>query len=181
MEIFDFKDNKLVVNVEALTYPHISAMYDKTKDNSTFYKYCRFIALAGRWNSAYKAFPKDEQLSEIKKDVFGDYNYIIPDYVMDALNRHKEFAHTPATRLLDAAEEGVDYLIAEYKSLEAKRGQVDKAGKPIVGATEVYKWLGNVASVMENLKKLQSFVMEERSAGTKVMKGGDLNPFENPE
>lgn len=179
MKLFDISEGKVVVTAEAIALPCINKLWEDTKDKSLFYKYISYIVFKVDWNSPYKAFSDDIRESYILHDVFGDKSFIVPENVLITLVEFERFIETPSTRLLKAAEEGVEFLIKEYEGLKQKQGEVDKLGKPIITAEQVGKWLGQLAGAIKSLEALREQVKNEKfSTGTKIRGGSELNYYE---
>ena len=159
MNIFDFKNGKITLTSEAMAYPHINKLHKEVKNDSLFFKYIQYIVFSTKWDSGYKSFSEEERDGKIKKDVFGDSSYKIPKNVVECMEEHRKFSNTPSTRLLEAAESGVEYLIKEYNSLKDKQGKNDNNGKPLVPANDVYKWLNQIGGAVKNLEILRGIVV----------------------
>ena len=116
----------------------------------------------------------------IKKDVFGDENFKIdPKY--DLIDEFKRFSSTPSTRLLDAAEEGAEFVISEFKALKDKRGEVDRSGKPLVTADDVLKWMEKIDKALKTLEAAREAVQKEQTTSTKKVRGkSEIGMYEQP-
>lgn len=179
MRIFDIKDKEVILHADGIAIPFINKLFDEVEDKTLALKYIKYVVFSGDWNSPYKAFAEDIRDEYLKDDLFGDKNFEIPNNVKVCLDEFIKFTETPSTRLLNAAEEGVDFLIREYNTLKTKQHETDKMGKPLVTAEQVGKWLGQLSGAVKSLETLKEQVIKEQvTSGGRIRGGNELNPYE---
>ena len=181
MKLFDLVGTKVVISADALAIPPFNELWDSEKDKSKAEKYIKFIVLLYKFDSPYvTGYAPTERERVLKQDLFGDPTIEIPKKIYNLGQRYLEFQRTPSSRLLEAANEGIEYLIEEYHSLAEKRLLVDKLGKPIVTPEQVGKWLAQLGSAVKNRDLLLKQVQSEQVDTGKVRGGSAIGSFELP-
>lgn len=181
MKLFDIIGNKLKIHVDALALPPFQSIWDSEKDKDLAEKYIKFVVFFYKYDSPYvSGYSPEDRERVLKEDIFKDPNYTIPDKVYELGRRYQELQRTPNIRLLEAANEGMEYLIEEYRLLRERRGMTDKLGKPLVTAEQVYKWLEHLDSVSRNIESLKKKVQIEQLETGKVRGGSSIGSFELP-
>ena len=124
-----------------------------------------------KWDTPYKAFNKDERDEKIKLHVFKDINYKFSDKYQEFEKNFIRFMATPSSRLLDAAENGVEFLIKEYNDLFYKEN---------IDAGDVSTWMQKLGPAIKSLEQLKEQVKTEERLGVKAKGGSEINYFELP-
>lgn len=171
MKYFDIKNRKVVLSNIAYGIPCIKNLYEKMKDSQMFLKYVSYAIFSTYYNSPYKAYSVEIRDSMIKRDLFGDENYKVSDELKEFVLKLEEFMTTPSLRLLDAAEDAIDFLINEYKSLSSMQGLLDSKGKPLVSIGDVSKWLKELAPAVKSIETLRESVIKEELTASKNVRG----------
>lgn len=181
MKLFDLIGNKLKIHVDVLALPPFQSIWDSEKDKDLAEKYIKFVVFFYKYDSPYvSGYSPEDRERVLKEDIFKDANYTIPDKVYELGKRYQELQRTPSIRLLEAAEEGIEFLINEYHSLEEKRHLTDKLGKPLVTADQVGKWLAQLGSAVKSVDMLKKQVQVEQIETGKVRGGSSIGSFELP-
>ena len=180
MKFFDIQNFSIILDNIIYGIPKVKQVYDELKDDKMFFKYASYAIYKTYFNSPYKAYDEEIRDSMIKKDVFGDENFKIdPKY--NLIDEFKRFSSTPSTRLLDAAEEGAEFVISEFKALKDKRGEVDRSGKPLVTADDVLKWMEKIDKALKTLEAAREAVQKEQMTSTKKVRGkSEIGMYEQP-
>jgi hypothetical protein len=178
--MFNIVAGKVVIDVKSLSIPPFAEYWENTKDKAHAENVIKYAVFMYKWNTPYKAYAPEERSTKICKDVFGNPSISFASKDVEFVNRYREFLATPLTRLLDAAEEGVEYLIRQFNSLRAKELEVDNNGKPIITAKEVYAWLEKIGNAVKSLDTLKKQVQAEQVDGSKVKGGSEIGHYELP-
>ena len=179
-KLFDIRAGKVVIDADTLAIPPFKQFWESFEDKGLAEKEITFCVFKNNWDSPYKAFDVDERWLRVLTDVFGDQSYVFSSNYDEFEKRYIEFMNTPSTRLLDGAEDGVEFLIKEYKELRNKQGKTDDYGKPLVTAEQVGKWLSQLGPAIKSLSMLRDQVRTEEKLGLKAKGGNEINYFELP-
>jgi hypothetical protein len=171
VKYFDIKDKTVVINNIALGIPCIKKLYEKMTDSGLFNKYVSYGIFITYFNSPHKSYSIEIRAKVLKRDLFGDENYNTAGELDSFVEELRNFSSTPSIRLLDAAEDAVDFLINEYKALRSMQGILDSKGKPIVSIGDVSKWLKELAPAVKSLETLKESVLKEEVAFSKNVRG----------
>lgn len=177
--MFDIVAGKVVIDAKTLAIPPFSTYYNSVKDKSQAEKVIQYVVFKHRWNTPYKAYSPEDRDIIIQKDVFGKLvEFTIEEKEFE--RRYVELQSTPLTRLLEAAEEGVEYLIRQFNGLREKEGHTDNYGKPLVTANDVSRWLEKIAGTVKSLDALKKQVASEQVEGSRVKGGSEIGHYELP-
>lgn len=180
MKFFDIQNFSIVLDNIIYGIPAVKNLYESLEDKDMFFKYVSYAIFKTYFNSPYKAYDDDIRDSIIKKDVFGNEKFKI-ESKYDLTDELLRFTSTPSTRLLDAAEEGAEFVISEFKALKDKRGEVDRAGKPLVTADDVLKWMEKIDKALKTLEAARDAVQKEQTTLTKKVRGqSEIGLYEKP-
>lgn len=177
--MFDIINGKVVIDAKTLSIPPFSKYYNSTKDKAHAEKIISYVVFKHRWNTPYKAYSPEDRETVILKDIFGG-PVVFSLEEQEFEQRYIELQATPLTRLLEAAEEGVEYLIRQFNSLRDKENQTDNYGKPLVTANDVGRWLDRISGTVKSLDTLKKQVASEQIEGTKVKGGSEIGHYELP-
>lgn len=178
--MFNIVAGKVVIDVKSLSIPPFAEYWENTKDKSYAEKVIKYAVFMYKWNTPYKAYAPEDRIVKICQDLFGNPSVTFNSEDLVFIERYRELLATPLTRLLDAAEEGVEYLIRQFNSLREKERETDNNGKPIVTAKEVYAWLEKIGNAVKSLDTLKKQVQAEQVDGSKVKGGSEIGHYELP-
>ena len=178
MNLFEFKNHKVIITPQALLIPEFKTIWDN-KDEDVAIKELSYVYFIADYNSPYALSLSPEALAEIvAKDFMKDVNYDPPPHVQEAINRYKSLQETPAMHLLDASLITVHNLIIYLKSVDLQ--ERDKGGRPIYKPNDVVSALSKIGSIVESLTKVREQVEKEQTrTGTlrgQRMKGNREDP-----
>ena len=177
--MFDIVAGKVVIDAKTLSIPPFANYYNKVKDKAHAEKIIQYVVFKHRWNTPYKAYSPEDRDIIIQKDVFGGPIVFSIDE-QEFERRYVELQATPLTRLLEAAEEGVEYLIRQFNSLRDKEDKTDNYGKPLITANDVGRWLDRISGTVKSLDTLKKQVASEQVEGSRVKGGSEIGHYELP-
>lgn len=178
--MFDIVAGKVVIDAKSLAIPPFANYYNSIKDKAYAEKIITYVVFKHRWNSPYKSYSPEDRDEIIKRDVFNDSKFELDSQAKYFETRYIELQATPLTRLLDAAEEGVEYLIRQFNSLREKENMTDNYGKPLVTANDVGRWLDRISGTVKSLDALKKQVASEQVEGSRVRGGSEIGHYELP-
>lgn len=178
--IFDISNGKVVISAEALAIPPFNEFWDSFKDKSEAEKEIRFCSFKNKWNSPYKAFDEEERESRILEHIYGIPTHTFSENYKRFEEEFIKFMNTPSTRLLQAAEKGIEFLIKDYNDLSDKQGLVDDKGKPLVDAGTVSRWLSQLGPAIKSYDQLKEQVKTENKLISKARGQSEIGFFERP-
>lgn len=180
--MFDIVAGKVVLDKESLTIPVIANYWNKYESNRDHaIKMIQYVVFKYRWDSPYKSYSPEDRDRIIKTDIFTDAKgFEMNEDDREFEQRYVQLQATPLTRLLEAAEEGVEYLIRQFNGLREKEDKTDSYGKPLVTANDVSKWLEKIAGTVKSLDTLKKQVASEQVTGSKVKGGSEIGHYELP-
>lgn len=164
----------------AFGIPCIKELYETVNDKELFFKYVSYGILSTYYNSPYKSFAIEIRDAQLKRDIFGSESFKLPDDLVEFVEKLSKFSSTPSLRLLNAAENGLDFLIDEYNGLREKAGKVDEKGKPLVTIGDVSKWLKELEAAIKAFERVKESVMkEEITVSSKVRGQAEIGMYED--
>ena len=176
--IFDMKDNKFIVDPNAIIIPPFKDIWDrdKSKNKEIAINELCFIYFVADFNSPYATFPEHEKETRITED-FLVRNKIKPDkLVLQGIAVYKQFQETHSMRLLNSARIAADKMSAYFNNIDFD--EEDDTGKLKYVAKDVANTLANVGKIVESLDKLEEKVKKEIKTTTKVRGGGTASKWE---
>lgn len=179
--MFDIVGNDVVIDSDTLSIPPYSEFWINSKDKRHATNIIRYVVFKHKWNTKYSSYSEEVREKILKEDIFKDPSYELSKEELEFEKRYVEMTHTPMIRLLKAAEEGIEYLIRQYNTLKSKEHEVDRSGKPIINAKDVYLWLSKIASASASVEDLKERVKKEQTLKVKKIKGGsEIGHYEIP-
>lgn len=171
IKLFDISNGKVVINADSLAIPPFKEFWESFDDKSIPEKEITYCVFMHRWDTPYKAFAKSERDDKIKQHVFKDVNYKFSEQYKKFEEEFISFVATPSSRLLDAAENGVEFLINQYNTL-FMRDDVD--------AGDVTTWMQKLGPAVKSLEQLKEQVKTEERLGVKAKGKSEIGYFEVP-
>lgn len=169
MKYFDISEKRVILHNMVYGVPCIKELHDKMEDKDLFFKYVSYAIFKTHYNSPYKAYDADIREKILKKDVFKDENFKITKELEQFTEDIAKFTSTPLMRLLDAAEESVDFLIEEYKNLKMSKYEEDPRKRTT--AKDVLDWNAKLMPAVKSLATLRDEVVKEQLASSKKVRG----------
>lgn len=182
MEIFDLKNNKVIIHPAAYVLKPFKDIWeaDKTKNKTKALKELAFVYYYSDYKSDFSDILNDEEkINEIKKIVELTNDWKPSAMVKKAISFYKERQKTPSMHLLDSALAFTEELKNFYETVNLK--ETDKNGKPIWNIAQLQKGVGELANQTESLKKLKDAVAREIAEGSRIRGGLELGIYEDPE
>lgn len=180
-KIFDILNGEVIITAEALAIPAFKSIWDadKSKSKGRATDEIKYVAfLCDNSKSPYKDFPEYDKEKIIRKDVFGDDNYVIEERVKSACEAYLKMVETPVTRLLKASKSAVDKLAVYLESVDFDK--LDSNGKPYSARDVVFN-LGNIGNLVKSLNLLEEAARREQSENSKVQGNTEIGYFEDPD
>lgn len=171
INFFNILNGKVVIDADSLSIPPFKEYWESFDDKSIPDKEIRFCVFMHKWDSPYKAYDKFERKSVIMKHVFKNENYKFSSKYKQFEEEFLKFLHTPATRLLDAAENGIEFLIREYNRLFDNDG---------VDAGDVEGWLMKLGPAIKSYEQLKEQVRTEEQVNKMAKGNTTIGYFEVP-
>ena len=177
--MFDIVAGKVTIDAKSLAVPPFANYWSNVKDKEHADKVIRYVVFKHKWDSPYEAYSPEDRDIILIRDIFGGNVQLTADD-LEFERRYVELQSTALTRLLEAANEGVEYLIRQFNSLREMEKEMDKNGKPLVTANDVNKWLEKIAGTVKSLDVLKKQVRAEQVDGTRVKGGSAIGHYELP-
>jgi len=180
-KIFDILNGEVIISAEGLAIPAFKSIWDadKSKSKEKAKDEIRYVAfLCDSAKSPYKDFPEYDKEKIIRKDIFGDENWVPSERVKSACEAYLKMSDTPVSRLLRASRSAVDKLAIYLESVDFDK--LDVNGKPYSARDVVFN-LGNIGNLVKSLNTLEEAARREQVENTKVQGGTEINYFEDPE
>ena len=171
IKIFDILNGKVIIDAASLAIPPFKEFWESAQDKSIAEKEISYCVFMNKWDTPYKAFDKPERSSRIKEHVFKDVDYKFSKNYPIFEQEFIRFMRTPSSRLLDAAENGIEFLIEEYNNLQYKEG---------IDAGDVSKWMAQLGPAIKSYEQLKEQVRTEEKLGLKAKGKAEINYFEMP-
>lgn len=181
--IFDIVNGDVLISAEALAIPPFNKFWNSFKDKVQAEKEIKYAAFMHKWNTPYKAFNENEREERIINHLNEYYNhkeFKFSEYYPEFEEQFIKFLDTPSTRLLNAAEQGIEFLIREYDNLKLKQGLLDDRGKPIIDADAVSRWLARLGPAIKSYDQLKEQVRTENKMVSKARGQSEIGFFERP-
>lgn len=180
--MFDILSGKIVIKADILAIPPFKKYWESFNDKSIPEKEITYCVFTHKWDSPYnRSLEPDERYNRIMNDVFNTLDYKFSDQYKEFEQSFIEFLETPTSRLLTAAQQGIDFLIEEYATLRSKQGKTDNMGKPLVTAEQVGKWLIQLGGAVKSYDQLKEQVRTEEKLGIKAKGQSSIGYFERPQ
>lgn len=170
-DIFDIVNGKIIISAASLAIPPFKEFWESFDDKSIPEKEITYCAFVHKWDTPYKAFDKKDRINKVKEHVFKDINYQFSNQYNKFEMEFVQFVRTPSSRLLDAAENGIEFLIEEYNHLQHKEG---------IDAGHVSKWMMQLGPAIKSYEQLKEQVRTEEKLGIKAKGKSEINYFEMP-
>ena len=169
--MFDIQGNNIRLSTEDLAIPPFKDHYNNAKDKEKALKEIEYVIWLHKWNTPYEAYPVNERVSRVAKDVFNDEKYQPSDEVKMLAQRFIEFQETPGTRLLTASQTAAEGLIAALNDYSKGLMDIDTAIK----VTRILKDVGNIVKSLDIAMKQAR--AEQLETG-RIKGGGTIGLYE---
>lgn len=171
INLFNIVNGKVVIDPESLAIPPFQEFWESFTDKSIPSNEIKYCSLLHRWDTPYKAYDLKERERVLKQQIFKTEDYIFSDQYKNFEKQFIRFMATPSSRLLDAAEEGIEFLIEEYKNLRSKEG---------IDAGDVSKWMKELGGVIKSYDQLRDQVKTEQAINKRAKGNNTIGYFEIP-
>jgi len=182
MRVFDVVSGEVVADPSRLIIPEFKTIWDKdkSKDKQRATKELAYIVFSYDLSAdnPYRGYSEYERDIVLKKDLFGDSNWVPDSYVSDAIEKFKRLMETTNTRVLLGAKKAAEELAKWFEQIDFSK--VDAYGKPIFSATELARNLKEVGSIVKSLAQLEEMVRREQVDKTTTRGGNDIGMYEIP-
>lgn len=179
MGLFNIKNDNIILDPDKLIIPEFKSIWDKdkTKGKESAQKILTYIYFLCDFNSPYAIYPEYDRKEKIKTDFLkGNDKLILTPEVSNAIDKYKEFQHTPSMRLLESAKVACGKLSDYFMELDFK--ELDDSGRPVYVAKDVAANLKAVGGIIESLDKTEDQVKKEVKTNSKIFGGGEEGDFE---
>lgn len=174
MNLADIVAGEVVIHPDMLAIPAFKKVWDSFKDKNLATKYLWYIVLKNKYDSPYvETMERDLIEPTLKKELFNDENYQLPDIVLEAEKVWIARSYSLLEYMLDGLLLKLEGAAKYYHLSKDEEMDLDSIKKLTDGAK-------NMAGVIESIVKLKSQVRAEEVKNTKVRGGGEMNPFELP-
>ena len=174
MNLADIVGGQVVIHPDMLAIPPFKKLWDSFKDKDLATKYLWYIVLKNKYDSPYvETMERDLIEPTLKKELFGNENYELPEIVTQAEDSWKSRTYSLLEYMLDGLLLKLDGAAKYYHLSKDDEMDLDSIKKLTDGAK-------NMAGVIESIVKLKSQVRAEEIKNSKVRGGGEMNPFELP-
>jgi predicted XRE-type DNA-binding protein len=172
--MYDIIGEKVVISPSELAYEPFRTMYNEAEDKELIQKYIEYIVWMNKPTSRYvKAYPPRERDQQVRRDVFGDKDYKLPNELPQWVSKYNELSQTPASRLLRATRNKVEDMI---KFFNESGDIVDDAS-----AQKIVAMLSRIGSIAESLRRLEAEVLVEENSTKSVRGGYEIGLYELPD
>lgn len=180
MELFDFKDGRVIIHPAAFTLKPIKELIDrdKTKDKRNAIEDISFVYFYCDYKSDFNDILDDkEKIAEIKKICISREKWDIDDKIQQAIDFYLERQETTSSKLLQSTKHALSELDNFYKNLDFN--ERDSNGKPIFDVSKVMNSLAGLGKTVQSLKDLEDIVRREREEQARVRGGGAIGDYED--
>jgi len=172
MNLADIVAGEVVIHPDMLTIPAFKKVWDSFKDKNLATKYLWYIVLKNKYDSPYvETMERDLIEPTLKKELFNDENYQLPDIVLEAEKVWIARSYSLLEYMLDGLLLKLEGAAKYYHLSKDEEMDLDSIKKLTDGAK-------NMAGVIESIVKLKSQVRAEEIKNNRVRGGGEMNPFE---
>jgi len=168
MSIFTVRDNVPQITPEGLFIPEMKHIWDddKSTNKSKATQVLAYIYHMADPRSVYHNIALDTREEQIIKDYIKDKDWEPNVIVVEAIKKYKVLSETPASRLLDIANDTADKMANFLKNMDF--AAVDKLGKP--------KYPTNmIMSALEKLPKVVSAIQDQTIKVRKEQQTSNVN------
>ena len=176
------QDGNVTVDPAALTLLPYKALWDrdKTKLKKRAISELSYVFYMCDYKSYFADITDEEEKhNEVVRLIFEDPSkFKVDDKIQDALDCYtKDIPYS--VRIMEDAKTGINALRDYFR--EVNLLEYDKSGKPIHDAAKLSGNLQKLASIIDNLDKLEDKVKRDMDATQKVQGGREKGIFEDPE
>ena len=179
MEIFDLKDNKIVIRTDVLNIPEFKAIWkrDKNRNKERAFKELGYIYYLLDFNSPYSKYPESLRKKKLIES-YMEKGWKEDKLIQTAKALFVELQTTRSTKLLNSALYASDKLSDYFDNIDFTL--TDETGRFLYTAKDVAKNLGDIGKIVESLTKLEEQVKKEQTTNnTKIKGGGSTGLYEN--
>lgn len=134
------------------------------------FKIFKYLYLVDDIDSPYKEKTEQEKINYALQDCELDIHDLDNPIIKEAINKYFILTNTRLSKLLKSAERSIDELTLHFNTVDYTTIN-DITGKPNFAAKDGIVNISNLDKVVDNLKKLQIRVDEERKSESS-MRGG---------
>lgn len=170
--LFDIKNNKIVLNVESLVIPEFNKIWerDTLTGKPIAIEELSYIVFLNDYKSPYQVYPEEVRESKVKKDYIKNQNWEADDVVKDAIKKFKEFQYTPTIGLLDDAMFGINKLRLYYRNVDFST--TDAKGNFINKPSELTTSISHLSKMISSLESLKEKIEKDESINSSRVRGG---------
>lgn len=168
MNLADIVGGQVVIHPDMLAIPPFKKLWDSFKDKDLATKYLWYIVLKNKYDSPYvETMERDLIEPTLKKELFGNENYELPEIVTQAEDSWKSRTYSLLEYMLDGLLLKLEGAAKYYHLSKDDEMDLDSIKKLTDGAK-------NMAGVIESIVKLKSQVRAEEIKNSKVRGGGEM-------
>ena len=176
MELFEFKNNEVVIHPAAYTLTTIKKL---TKGKNAI-KELAFVFFFADYKSDFSdIFDDDEKTQEIKKLVSLPPTWKASQNVLDAIEFYKERQQTPSMRLLNSTMSFVNKLDLFYKDIDLNERD-PQSNKLLHNVSQLQAGAANIGNLTKSIKEIRAAIAKEIDEAARVRGGQAISVFEDP-
>lgn len=167
--LFELKNNQVVIQPEAFPIPEFKILWDrdKSKGKDQAYKELCYVYYFTDFKSPYNSYPEAEREKIIIKDFMRDEKWQPDSTILDAVLKYQKFQDSPSMRMLKAS-----------RAAQEKLTKYMETGECDVDVKELMTVLSNIGKSIESVDKVEEKVKKELSSNEKIRGGGNIKSRE---
>lgn len=165
MDIFELKDNQVIIKTAALTIPEFKKIWDgdKSKAKNEAFKEFAYIYHCVNYNSPYSNFPEDKKEESIINDIINDKKWKPSKETKEAKEKYIAITQTSKQRLLESAKYKIDEIAKYLKDTPLD----ENSSKSIL---EIFK---SISTTVKNFDEIENAVKKESEQNSTRRRGGN--------
>lgn len=182
MELFTVQNGKAMPSVHALIIEPFKTIWkedtDVTKGNAitdfTFIELC----CSPKKSNPYCGYDVDQRYRVLKKELYGDEAYELPNIVIDGITKYEELLdnHSPTLSLLKAALSGAEKFKEQLQKLDLN--ERTKAGSAVYKPRDITNAMKDLPEMAKSIESLRDKVFKELLEEGKTRSNRQIGHFE---
>lgn len=176
--MFEFKENKIILDPNVLSLPWFKEIWDKdkTKTKEEAIQTLTYIFYLVDYKSPYYHLSEVQRRENIIKDLMGG-KYRETKEVITAIEKYKEFTRTLSSELLESVKNLMYNMRKYYDTIAFDTSKDSDIELEMKKADSIQKSIASIGKTLDSLQSLEERVKKEKSADNRVMGGHKLGLF----
>ncbi len=172
MNLFELKNNKLVISPESLALKPFKELWerDTTKDKSKAIAEISLVYYMSDYKSDFQNILDEKQRFAVVQQVLDLKDWKPDATIIDAMQLYKELQETPSMKILASAKNALSKLQNFFNIIDL--GATDKSGKPKYNPKQLADTVAVLPKLIAGLNSLEDQVKKEVEAKNNKLRGG---------